>query len=140
MHWRGQDIKKYTLKELVKGGEVLRLVEMAKVCASKDQGSVFLAFEAGSAGVAEGFAVVRYSAQAIEVKGLPSASQGRIVVKPAAPDQVELWSATGGEGIECDACKKHYAVQVCELGQPGVTCSKRKEAQVHAGADQGSLA
>lgn len=108
-------------------------------------GSVFLAFEAGSTGAAAGFAVVRYSAQAVDVQGLPMADQSSIVVK-AAPDQVELWSATGGEGIECDACKKRYAVQECELGQPSVTCSKRQGTvgsfspdKFHASADRDSL-
>lgn len=127
---RGQGIKKYSLKELVKGGEVLRLVEMARVCSSPDRGSVFLAFEAGSTGAAEGFAVVRYSPQTIEVQGLPLADQGRIVVKAAAPDQVELWSARddGIGGIECDACKKYYAVEDCEIGGPSVLCSKRQGA------------
>lgn len=123
---RGQESKRYPVRELIKGGEVLRLVETAGLCTSPDQGSIFLAFEAGSTGAAEGFAVIRYSPQRIDVQALPMTDQGRIVVKASVPDHVELWSAAGGDTVECDACKKRYAVQDCQLGQLSVTCSKRQ--------------
>lgn len=123
---RGREQEKYPLKELIKGGEFLRLVETVRLCSAPDQGSIVLAFEAGSTGAAEGFAVVRYSSQVIDVQALPMADQGRIVVSKAEPNKVELWSATGSAGvIDCDACKKHYAVQDCEVGEHPVTCKRR---------------
>ena len=45
---RGQEQKKYPLERLIKGGSLLRLVEVASLCGSSNQGTVFLAFEAGS--------------------------------------------------------------------------------------------
>jgi hypothetical protein len=121
---RDQESKKYPLKVQIKGGEVLRLVEVARLCTSVDQGSVFLAFEAGATGAVDGFVVVRHSPQAIAVQALPLTDQGRIVVKRGVPDHIELWSAAGGDGIECDACKKRYTVQDCQLGQ-SVECARR---------------
>lgn len=123
---RGQEPKKFSLKELIKGGEFLRLVEMARVCGSPDQGSIFLAFEAGSTGAAEGFAVVRYSPAAVDVQAFPMANQGRIVVQRTTPNEVELWSASGSAGgIDCDACKKHYVVRDCNVGQDSVECKQQ---------------
>jgi hypothetical protein len=123
---RGQEQKKYPLGQLIKDGSVLRLVEVASLCASSDQGTVFLAFEAGSTGAAEGFAVIRYSPGAVDVQAFPMVNQGRIAVSKVDPEKVELWSATGSASqIDCDACKKHYAVQDCTVGQQSVECKQR---------------
>ena len=123
---RGQDQKRYPIDRLIKGGSVLRLIEVASLCGSSNQGTVFLAFEAGSTGAAEGFAVIQYSPEAVDVQAFPMADQGRIVVKRAMPNEVELWSASGGEGgIECDACKKRYSVRDCNVGQQSVECKQR---------------
>jgi len=123
---RGQEQKKYPLGELIKDGSVLRLVEVASLCASSDQGTVFLAFEAGSTGAAEGFAVIRYSPGAVDVQAFPMVNQGRIAVSKVGPEKVELWSATGSASqIDCDACKKHYTVQDCTVGQQSVECKQR---------------
>jgi hypothetical protein len=122
---RGKESKKYPLKAQIKGGEVLRLVEMAKLCTSLDQGTVFLAFEAGATGAVEGFALVRYSPQSIAVQALPLTNQGGIVVRADAPEHVEIWSVARGDGIQCDACKKRYALQDCQLRQQSVECSPR---------------
>jgi hypothetical protein len=126
---RGQEQKKYPLERLIKGGSLLRLVEVASLCGSSDQGTVFLAFEAGSTGAAEGFAVIRYSPEAVDVLAFPMANQGRIVVTKAAPNEVELWSASGSAGgIDCDACKKRYSVRDCNVGQDSVECKQRPAA------------
>lgn len=120
----GPEKRSYPLKDLIKDGEFFRLVESARLCSSADAGTVFLAFETPSTGASEGFAVVQYSPQGITVQGLPVADEGRIVVQ--SPTEVELWTAQGGEGlggIECDACKKQYAIKTCHLGQEGVHCS-----------------
>ena len=123
---RGQEQKKYPLGELIKDGSVLRLVEVASLCASSDQGTVFLAFEAGSTGAAEGFAVIRYSPGAVDVQAFPMVNQGRIAVSKVGPEKVELWLATGSASqIDCDACKKHYTVQDCTVGQQSVECKQR---------------
>jgi hypothetical protein len=123
---RGQEQMKYPLARLVKGGSVLRLVEVASLCSSSDQGTVFLAFEAGSTGAAEGFALIRYSPESVDVQAFPMAYEGRIVVSKADPEKVGLWSATGSASqIDCDACKKHYAVQDCNVGQQTVECKQR---------------
>lgn len=121
---RDQQRKKYPLKELIKGGEVLRVVETAELCSAPDQGVVFLAFEAGATGAAVGFVMIQYSPQSVEVEALPMAAQGRIVVKRKMPEEVELWSATDGQGIACDACKKLYTIEDCHIGQQ-VECKKR---------------
>jgi|YelNatPaOPRAMG01_1025707.scaffolds.fasta_scaffold16491_2 hypothetical protein len=120
----GPEKRSYPLKDLIKDGEFFRLVETARLCSSADAGTVFLAFETPSTGASEGFAVVQYSPQGITVRGLPVADEGRIVVQ--SPTEVEVWTAQGGEGlggIECDACKKQYAIMTCHLGQDGVHCS-----------------
>ncbi len=123
---RGPEQKKYPINWLVKGGSGLRLVEVASLCSSSDQGTVFLAFEAGSTGAAEGFAVIRYSSGSVDVLALPMANQGRIVVSKVEPEKVELWSAAGSASqIDCDGCKKHYAVQDCNVGQQSVECKQR---------------
>jgi hypothetical protein len=123
---RGQGQKKYPLGQLIKDGSTLRLVEVASLCNSSDQGTVFLAFEAGSTGAAEGFAVIRYTLGSVDVQALPMAKEGRIVVSKAEPVKVELWSATGSASqIDCEACKKHYAVQDCTVGQQNVECKER---------------
>jgi hypothetical protein len=123
---RAQEKKRYPIDRLIKGGSVLRLVEVASLCGSPSQGTVFLAFEAGSTGAAEGFAVIRFSPDAVDVQALPMASQGGIVISRADPDKLELWSATGSASkIDCDACKKHYAVQDCSVGQQSVECKQR---------------
>jgi hypothetical protein len=123
---RGQEQQKYALDRLIKDGSVLRLVEVASLCGSSDQGTVFLAFEAGSTGATEGFAVIRYSLGAVDVQAFPMANKGRIVVSKVKPEMVELWSATGSASqIDCDACKKHYAVQDCTVEQQSVECKQR---------------
>jgi hypothetical protein len=125
---RGQEQKKYPLERLIKGGSLLRLVEVASLCGPSNQGTVFLAFEAGSSGAAEGFAVIRYSPEAVDVQAFPMANQGRIVVTRATPNEVELWSASGSAGgIDCDACKKHYSVRDCNVGKDSVECKQRPE-------------
>ena len=50
---RGQQQKKYPLEGLIKGGSLLRLVEVASLCGSSNQGTVFLAFEIGRASCRE---------------------------------------------------------------------------------------
>jgi hypothetical protein len=123
---RGQEKRRYPIDRLIKGGSVLRLVEVASLCGSPSQGTVFLAFEAGSTGAAEGFAVIRFSPDAVNVQALPMANQGGIVISRGDPDKVELWSATGSASkIDCDACKKHYAVRDCSVGQKSVECKQR---------------
>jgi hypothetical protein len=122
----GQQQKKYPLEGLIKGGSLLRLVEIASVCGSSGQGTVFLAFEAGTSGAAEGFVVIRYSPEAVDVQALPMANQGRIVVTKATPNEVELWSASGSAGgIDCDACKKHYSVRDCNVRKDSIECQQR---------------
>lgn len=116
--------KEYALWRLIKLGSGLRLVETASFCASPDKKTVVLAFETPSVGATEGFAVIRYSSEGVDVQVLPMAEQGRIVVNKADLSRVELWSAKGSASkIDCDACKKHYAVQDCEIGGASVTCS-----------------
>jgi hypothetical protein len=128
---RGHERKDYALGKLIKLGSGLRLVETASFCSSPGKKTVFLAFETPSVGASEGFAVIRSSPDDVDVQVLPMADQGRIVVSRADLDRVELWSAKGSASeIECDACKKHYAVQDCEIGQHAVTCNPR------AGADE----
>ncbi|RZU42418.1 hypothetical protein [Edaphobacter modestus] len=118
---RGQEQKSYPVERLIKYGSVLRLVEVASLCTSSDQGLFFLAFEAGSSGASEGFVVVRYSTTTVDVQAFPMANQGRIVIKRAAPNEVELWSANA-DSTECDACKKHYSVQNCHVEQQSIEC------------------
>jgi hypothetical protein len=119
----GHRERQYPLKDLIRGGEFLRIVEIARLCSTPDAGAVFLAFESASTGASEGFVVVQYFPRAITVQGLPPANQGRIVIR--SPTEVELWTAQGAESlgaIECDGCKKRYAVEACHLGEE-VRCS-----------------
>ena len=121
---RGQEQKRYSVERLIKDGSVLRLVEVASLCTSSDQGLLFLAFEAGSSGASEGFVVVRYSTTTVDVQSFPMANQGRIVIERAAPNEVELWSAIA-DGSECGACKKHYSVQSCHVEEQSIECNPR---------------
>jgi hypothetical protein len=123
---RGREQKKYPLDHLIRGGAVLRLVEVASLCSSSDQGTVFLAFEAGSTGAAEGFAVIRYAPGSVVVQAAPMAREGRIIVSEASPEKVELWTAIGSASqIDCEACKKRYSIQNCTVGQQDVECKQR---------------
>lgn len=123
---RGQEQTKYSIAQIIKFGSALRLVEIASFCASPSEGTIFLAFETPSTGMTEGFAVIRYSPEVVDVRAFPMANQGGIVVSKAEPEKVELWSAIGGASpIDCDACKKHYAEQDCNLGQQRVECKQR---------------
>jgi hypothetical protein len=123
---RGQERKAYEVGQLTKLGSGLRLVETASFCSSSDKKIIFLVFETSSTGASEGFAVIRYSPEGVDVQVLPTVDQGRIVVNKADLSKVELWSAKGSASeIDCDACKKHYAVQDCEIGEHSVTCSPR---------------
>ena len=126
---RGKERKEYPIGRLIKFGSNLRVVEIASLCTSSDQGTVFLAFETPSVGAAEGFAVIRFSPGAVDVQTFPMANQGRIVVSKAEPDKVELWSATGSASqMDCDACKKHYAVEDCNVASQSVECKQRSGA------------
>ncbi|MGA3052843.1 MAG: hypothetical protein ABSD63_01430 [Candidatus Korobacteraceae bacterium] len=123
---RGQERKEYPIGRLIKFGSNLRVVEIASLCTSSNQGTVFLAFETPSVAATEGFAVIRFSPGAVDVQAFPMANQGRIVISKAEPDKVELWSATGSASqMDCDACKKHYAVQDCNVGPQSVECKQR---------------
>jgi hypothetical protein len=123
---RGQEQTKYSIARLIKFGSALRLVEIASFCALPSRETIFLAFETPSTGMAEGFAVIRYSPGLVDVRAFPMANQGRIVVSKADPEKVELWSATGSASrFDCDGCKKHYAVQDCSVGQQSVECKER---------------
>ncbi len=122
---RGQQQTKYSIGQLIKYGSGLRLVEIASLCDSSDQGTVILAFEAGSTGSAEGFAVIRHSLDTVDVRTFPLVTQGRIVIKPTVPDEVELWSTTQRDASLCEACKKHYVIQDCHVGQQSVECKQR---------------
>ena len=123
---RGQERKEFALGRLIKLGSGLRLVETASFCTSPDRKTIVLAFETPSVGATEGFAVIRYSSDGVEVQMLPMVEQGRIVVHKADLSKLELWSAKGGASkIDCNACKNHYVVQDCEIGDRSVTCSPR---------------
>lgn len=123
---RGQKQEKYPMARLMKDGSLLRPVEVASLCTSHDQGFVFLAFEVPFTGMSEGFAVIRYSPETIDVQAFPWADQGRIVVNRAMPSEVELWSATGNADIfDCNACRKYYSVQDCHVGKENVECKLR---------------
>lgn len=122
---RNHEKQTYALAQLVKGGDVLRVVELACICTAPDRGVIYLAFEAGSTGAAEGFVAIPFSSQGVSAYGLPISYQGRIVVKRDHPGSVELWSASNASGIDCDACKKRYSVQDCKLGDRAVQCSAR---------------
>jgi hypothetical protein len=123
---RGQEQKRYAMGRLMKEGGLLRIVEAAIVCTASTQGSIFLAFGTFATGASEGFAVIRYSSDTVDVQVLPWAEQGRIVVHRSAPDEVELWSATGdADRFHCDLCPKYYSVQDCHAGQQNIECKPR---------------
>jgi len=124
---RAHEAKRYPLRQLIKYGDTLRLVEVASLCASSDQGTIFFAFESFATGAAGGFAIIRYSPGSVDVKGFPPVAQGRIVINRSTPDKVELWSASGSprDAIECDACKKFYRIEDCHVGQQSVKCTPR---------------
>ncbi len=123
---RGQAQQIYPLEQLVKGGSELRLVEIASECTGPGVGLVLLAFESLYTGSAEGFAVIEFSPEQIAVHALPIVNQGRIVIRKDRPEEIELWSALGSaSAIDCDACRKYYAVQYCRVAQPGIECKKQ---------------
>jgi hypothetical protein len=117
--------KVFRIKDLIKYGSIMRLVEYATVCNSPDDSTIFLGFDGGSTGDFEGFAVIHSSPNGIEVMTLPYALQGRIVINRSTPDELELWSATDSDMALCGACKKHYFVRECRVGQKNVECIRR---------------
>jgi hypothetical protein len=123
---RGRAQTRYDIGKLIKGGTVLRLVEIVSLCTASDEGQIILAFEGGSTGAVEGFAILRFTPGVVEVKALPIANQGRIVVKDATARNVELWSASPGDAGLCTACKKKYTVRECTVGQQDVDCARAR--------------
>jgi hypothetical protein len=117
--------KRYRLRDLIKEGEGLRLVEIAIVCGTPDSSTILLAFDAGATGAAEGFAIIKSSPKSIEVLALPLVLQGGIVVKRSTPYELELWSTTRSDASLCEACPKHYFVQNCKYGEDNVVCTRR---------------
>src|SRR5258707_5264340 len=123
----GQEQRRYPLREMITNGAGLRLVETATLCASPDQVTIALAFEAGSTGAAEGFAIIEYSPTGITVQALPMAYEGRIVIKRVVPDEVELWSSTVKDASLCEACKKRYVAQRCKITEQKMECTQPPE-------------
>jgi hypothetical protein len=122
---RDTERKRYRIRDLIKDGEGLRLVEIAIMCGSPDSHTILLAFEAGSTGAAEGFAVIKSSPNSTEVLALPLVLQGGIVLKRSAPDDLELWSTTRSDASLCEACSKHYFIQDCKYSESGFVCTRR---------------
>jgi hypothetical protein len=124
---RGQEKTKYPLGQLIRYGAALRLVEIASLCANAGQNTIVLAFESYATGADEGFVIIRYSPESVEVKGFPPVRQGRIVIDRSNPNRAELWSATGSPdgAIECDACEKIYQIQDCRVGEKSTDCVRR---------------
>jgi len=124
---RNSERKRYHIRDLIKHGEGLRLVEIAIVCSSLDSSTIFLGFEAGSTGATEGFAVIRSSPNSTNVFALSLVFQGGIVVKRSAPDDLELWSTTNSDVALCEACPKRYLVQNCKYNETSFVCTGRPE-------------
>ena len=124
---RTRQEESHPLKEVIKGGDGLRIVQVAHLCASPNLGLAILAFESYATGDEEGFAIIDYNQASVHVKGIPlEVWQGRIVISTSAPDQVEVWSTTDDEEANlCRACDKHYMIYDCRIGDPAVKCTRR---------------
>lgn len=124
---RNRQEESHPLKEIIQGGDGLRIVQVAHLCASSNRGLAILAFESYATGDEEGFAIIDYDQASVHVKGVPlEVWQGRIVISTSAPDRVEVWSTTSGEEANlCRACDKHYMVYDCRIGDTAIRCTKR---------------
>jgi len=123
---RGKDRKTLPLSTLTQYGSEFRIVEAARFRLSPNRTIAYLAFETPSTGMAEAFAVVQSTPAGLDIRMFPGANQGRIVVNRAEPAKAELWSAKGNtDRIDCDTCRKYYAVYDCDVGENSVVCVNR---------------
>jgi hypothetical protein len=105
----------YRVRDLIKYGESLRIVEFAVLCGSNDQATVVV-----------GFVILKATSASTDVWAMPVVNQGRIVVNKSDPSTVELWSADGNESANlCGACPKHYHVFDCRKNRSYAACTRR---------------
>ena len=120
---RGPIKDRYRVRDLIKYGELLRIVEYAIACPTPEESTLLLGFETCCTGQAEGFVVLRIGTSSSEVWALPMANEGRIVVNRSDPSTVELWSANRSDLSLCEACPKHYVVSDCRQNKASSTCA-----------------
>lgn len=124
---RDRKEQNYPLKQVIKDGDALRIVQVAHLCASSNRGLAILAFESYATGDEEGFTIIDYDQTSVRIKGIPlEVWQGRIVISTSTPDQAEVWSTTSDEEANlCRACDKHYVVYDCRIEDPAIKCTRR---------------
>jgi hypothetical protein len=117
--------KEYPLASTIRGGSALRLLKSFSYCMSSGKGLLALSFQAGWTGSAQGFVLIPYSKDWIDVKTFPIVYQGRMVISRSDPNNVELWSSVPEDRHTCDACEKRYSIQDCKIGGRSTICKKR---------------
>jgi hypothetical protein len=117
--------KEYPLASTIMGGSALRLLKSFSCCTRSVKGLLVLAFQAGWTGSAQGFVLIRFSKDWVDVKTFPIVYQGRLVIRRTDPNTVELWSSVPEDRHTCDACEKRYSIQDCKIGGGSTICKKR---------------
>lgn len=109
------------------GDKALRLVHGALLRSDSHSGMLsgmlVLEFEGGSVGAREGFAILRYGPEWVQLHVLPLSDYGKVVVFPDRQDLAEVWSGDCAS-MPPGSAGCGYRKRLCTWSSTGYTCSK----------------
>jgi hypothetical protein len=116
--------ERFPVSRFVQNGQGLWLFQSRTVCGKLDKQEMILGFMLGGVDAGQGFLVIdRFSGRA-RVRALPKiVEHGKLIIFHENFRRAQLWGAT--DFGSCEACKKHYMVEDCELGTATVVCAKQ---------------
>lgn len=116
--------RSYNVGNLIKH-QALSLAHIGIVRSGDDTGMLICEYEGGAVGAIEGFAILRFSPDNIELHTLPLTDFGKVVIFKEKPEQAEIWSALPYPSGS-DAEPKAYATQACHWQTTGYECDPPK--------------
>jgi hypothetical protein len=116
--------KNYNIGRMINDGQSLRLLYTALIKADAHSGTLVLGFEGGADGSSQGFAVLRFSPESMQLHTLPKVYGGKLVVFRKNPNHLELWTKADEAG-ESEVSPVHYQVKDCSWDAQNLNCSSK---------------
>ena len=105
------------------GDRPLRLVHGALLRSNSHSGMLVLEFEGGSVGAREGFAILRYGPEWVQLSVLPLSDYGKVIVFRDRQDLAEVWSGDCAS-MPSDSAGCEYRRRLCTWSRTGYICDK----------------
>lgn len=115
----------FNIGRMIKGGQILRLVNTALFYTEEHAGVLVFVFEGGGSGAVQGFAILRFSQTNIELHTLPIVYHGKVVVDRKNIEKVELWSKHPYFIGQSEVDDKLYIIRDCYWRKKGFDCRSK---------------